>query len=100
MKNIILLLTTLISSISFGQSWTKQYDCVNEASSGLAKVSKNHKCGFVDAKGKVVVAIKYDDALNFSEGMAAVSIGGKWGFVDSTGREVIPLNFTDALSFL
>ena len=100
MKNIFLLLALLINSISFGQSWTKQYDCVNEASSGVAKVSKNHKYGFVDIKGKVIVPLKYDDALSFSEGMAAVGIGGKWGFVDSTGKEVIPLEYTEALSFV
>ena len=99
MKNILFFIGVFIWSIAPGQSWTKQYDHVNEPCCGLAKVGKDHKYGFVNAKGKVVIPLIYDEVLNFSEGIAAVSKAAKWGFVDSTGKEITPLQYSDALSF-
>ena len=99
MKNFLFLVAIFICSVAPGQSWTKQYDHVNEPCCGLAKVKKDHKYGFVNSKGKVIIPIIYDEALNFSEGIAAVSKAAKWGFVDSTGKEIIPLQYSDALPF-
>lgn len=61
----------------------------------------NHKYGFKDQNGKVIIEPQYDYAEDFSEGLGAVNIGGgltygntgKWGFIDKTGKVVIPIEF-------
>ncbi|MCC7266964.1 MAG: WG repeat-containing protein, partial [Caulobacteraceae bacterium] len=56
-------------------------------------------CGFVDASGREVIALVYEDCLGFSSGLAAVRAGGRWGFVDLQGKLVVPPRFQDAGSF-
>ena len=43
----------------------------------MAKTSLNHKVGFIDTTGKVILPPKYDYALPFSEGLARVERYGK-----------------------
>ena len=76
-----------------GQSWTKQYDFVDDCVCGLAKVSKNDKFGYVNQEGKLIVPLEYDEALAFSEGLAAVKKGNRWGYLDSTGKVIAELKF-------
>lgn len=99
MKTYLIFLSTLIINSSIGQTWTKNFDYVDESTTGLAKVQKNKKIGFVDPKGKLVVPLVYDDAFPFAEGLAAVKSGYKWGFVDMEGNMVIPPKYDDAYSF-
>jgi hypothetical protein len=99
MKYYVLITALLLSSFSWGQEWTKQYDNYDDFNNGLALVSKAGKKGYVNQQGKLVVPLDYDDAMHFSDGMAAVKKGGKWGFLDSTGKEVIPCQYEDANSF-
>lgn len=47
----------------------------------------------IDAKGKTVVPLKYEELNDFSEGMASFRKGEKWGFIDRTGKEVIPAQY-------
>ncbi len=64
---------------------------------------KNHKWGFIDRTGKLIVPYKYDSAGPFSEGLAAVRVGewdtGKWGFIDKTGKVVVPFKYADAAPY-
>ncbi|MBC7929113.1 MAG: WG repeat-containing protein [Rubrivivax sp.] len=57
------------------------------------------KEGFMDARGNVVIAPRFDDVTHFSEGMAAVGIGDKWGYIDRTGKLVIPPRWKEVASF-
>lgn len=50
----------------------------------------NGKFGFVDTKGKQIVAPKYDNVYISGPGMYAVYLDKKIGVVDSNGKEVIP----------
>jgi hypothetical protein len=81
-------------------------DWIDPFKEGLAAFSVNHKCGFFDRQGKVVIPPKFDHTYGFSEGRAAVLAGakwlrfpeptptdGKWGFIDKTGRLVIPTQY-------
>ena len=45
-------------------------------SEGLAVVRVNHKFGFIDRLGDVVIEPQFDCASSFAGGMAAVNIGG------------------------
>ena len=68
-------------------------------SGGLAKVSLNNRCGFIDRAGNLVIKLRFDDAGRFSEGLAPVEIGGRWGYINNKGKIVIPVRFDWALGF-
>ena len=66
--------------------------------SGLARVGKDEKYGFVDNTGNVVVDNKYDYAFSFEEDLAVVRVNKKYGFIDTKGNEVIPIIYDGATS--
>ncbi len=51
-------------------------------SEGLRAVKRNGRFGFVDSKGRLRIANRYEAVQPFSEGFAAVQILGKWGFIN------------------
>jgi len=66
--------------------------------------------GFVDEKGREVVAPQYIDVGDFHEGLAWVCLdngtskgfgfrGGKFGFINTQGEMVIPAVYDDVSSF-
>jgi hypothetical protein len=56
---------------------------------GLTLFRQHGKAGFVDNRGRLRIANRYDDAGDFSEGRAAVRLLGKWGFIDASDQIVI-----------
>ncbi|MCK9404767.1 MAG: WG repeat-containing protein [Chitinophagaceae bacterium] len=60
----------------------------------------NDKYGYKDAKGKVIVAPKYDLAYSIEDGMAAVRLNGKYGYVDQKGREIISPKYDNTWKFI
>jgi hypothetical protein len=93
-----------------------QFDWAYEFSEGRAEVTINHKSGFIDASGKIVVPLKYDMVWGFHDGLARVrndieagkvmTVEGEqakyrhqYGFIDHEGNEVIPLQFEEATYF-
>ena len=69
------------------------YDYQGSFNNGLAKVKKDHKWGFIDTTGALIVPLKYNEVENFNDGLARVRSGQKWGLVDVTGRVVIKPTF-------
>jgi hypothetical protein len=63
---------------------------------GLAKVcsqGESRKCGYIDRTGKVVIALKFDEAAEkFSNSLVWVVINGRHSYIDKTGKPVITLN--------
>jgi WG containing repeat len=55
--------------------------------------------GFIDSRGKTVIAARFEAALPFSEELAAVKREGRWGYIDRNGSEVIPIRYRTAQSF-
>jgi len=53
------------------------------------------KCGFVDAKGKLVITPQFEAARQFVRGadLAPVKVAGKWGLVDREGRFAVTPQF-------
>lgn len=65
-------------------------------SDGLAQVviaGSNHKAGFIDTTGKIVIPIQYHNIRDFKEGLAAFREKDTWGFIDKTGKVVIKPQF-------
>ncbi|OJJ22017.1 hypothetical protein BKI52_08230 [marine bacterium AO1-C] len=65
-------------------------------SDGLAQVTipgYDHKTGFIDKSGKLVMEIKYSRINDFKEGLAAYYDQGKWGFINKKGEIAIPPTF-------
>lgn len=72
---------------------------------GLAAVLSFNRIGFIDKKGKVVIAPEFRETTGFSDGLAAVKIIGSageyvWGYIDKSGKFVIEPQFKEAKSFL
>lgn len=65
----------------------------------LFPATDGSRWGFVDSRGKSVIAARFENVLPFSEGLAAVMLGGRWGYVDRNGAEVIPFRFRGARNF-
>jgi hypothetical protein len=59
----------------------------------LFPVVKDGKWGYMDGKGQVVIAPKYDLAFDFQEGLACVAVGPLRGFIDASGAEIIKPQF-------
>jgi hypothetical protein len=59
-------------------------------SEGLGRISVNGKWGFINQRGEVVIAPRFDNLWSFSEGMAPAEVGHKWGFINTAGEMVIP----------
>jgi hypothetical protein len=55
--------------------------------------------GFIDNRGKTVIAPRFEGALPFSEDLAAVKREGRWGYIDRKGLEVIAVHYRAAQSF-
>lgn len=62
----------------------------------------NHKYGFKDEAGNIVIEPKYDnfEGIYFSsDGMAKVRFSGKWGFINQLGKEVITPKYDQVKDF-
>jgi hypothetical protein len=65
-------------------------------SDGLARVTipgTNHKSGFIDKTGELVIPIKYSNVRSFSEGLAAFKDSSLWGFINKKGDTIISPQF-------
>ena len=59
------------------------------ASEGLQGIQRDGLFGFVDARGRLRIANRYEGIGQFKEGLAPVKILGKWGFVNTHDNIVI-----------
>jgi hypothetical protein len=53
-----------------------------EESEGLRAIKKDNRYGFVDSRGRLRIANRYENVRSFSNSLAAVMIRGKWGFIN------------------
>jgi hypothetical protein len=56
-------------------------------------VCLNHKYGYLNNFGEIVVPLIYDFATSFKDGFGEVSLRGKYGFVNKMGELIIPCKF-------
>jgi hypothetical protein len=70
-----------------------------EESEGLRAIKRNGRYGFIDSKGRLRVANRYEAVKGFSEGYAAVKILGKWGFINKFDNIAIQPVYEDVHPF-
>jgi len=56
---------------------------------GLIPVRDGKKWGYMNTQGKIVIALKYDNALDFNNGYAIVELDRKFYVIDNQGNEVL-----------
>ncbi|WP_289046724.1 WG repeat-containing protein [uncultured Olleya sp.] len=62
----------------------------------LVAVEQNNKWGFINAKSKIIIDFRFDEANRFHKGLARVSMNKKFGFINTKGEIIIPIKFDKA----
>ncbi|MEP2670329.1 MAG: WG repeat-containing protein [Cyclobacteriaceae bacterium] len=66
---------------------------------GLRGIVRNGKYGFIDNRGRLRIANRYEGIGNFKNGLAAVKILGKWGFINAEDNIVINPSYESVSEF-
>ena len=67
-----------------------EYQKIYEFKNGIAKVIKNNKFGYINAKGDVMIDPEYQKIYEFNNGIAKVIKNNKFGYINSNGKELLP----------
>ena len=68
---------------------TVKVEIVFAESEGLRGIKKDGKFGFLDKKGNLRIANRYDAIHSFKDGLAAVKLNNKWGYINTDERIII-----------
>lgn len=72
-------------------------DFMKFSSEGLLSIRDNRKWGFMNNKGEIVIAPKYDSCESFKYGYAKIKMGTKWGLIDRSGTQIIEAKYENIL---
>jgi hypothetical protein len=72
---------------------------VYELREGLRGIKKDGRYGFVDSRGRLRIANRYEAIRSFDGGLAPVMIRGRWGFIDASDRIAIQPRFDEVSEF-
>lgn len=64
------------------------YDKIGKYSNGLAAVSQNGKCGYIDTEGNIALPLEYESASLFSNNLARVTKDRRSFIIDKSGQEI------------
>lgn len=70
-----------------------------QSSEGLRGIKRDGKFGFIDERGRLRIANRYDDIGEFHEGLAPCKLIGKWGFINPSDKVVINPNYEKVNDF-
>lgn len=105
----------LVEHTSAGATWMINYDGqivqrqeapaepsekVYPEREGLRAIRRNGRYGFIDDRGRLRIANRYEDVQAFQEGLAAVKIRGKWGFINREEHLVIQPTYEEVSPFV
>ncbi len=72
---------------------------VFQSSEGFRGIKRDDKFGFIDERGRLRIANRYDDIDEFHEGLASFKLLGKWGFINTSDQIIINPNYEKAGHF-
>jgi PAS domain-containing protein len=94
LATLLLILTTFSTPFAradnCGCGYRELGDNVRQASEGKAAIEVNGVWGFVDARGKMVIAPQFASGGEFSQGLAAMEDRGLEGYIDTSGHWALP----------
>ncbi len=70
-----------------------------KASEGMRGVKRDGKYGFIDERGRLRIANRYDDIGEFHEGLTSFKLIGKWGFLNTSDQVIINPNYEKVSHF-
>ncbi len=88
-----LFLLLIICAFSIGCETPK------DTTKALFCIQINHKTGYIDTRGNLIIPPKFLAAQDFSEGLAAARLNGSYGYIDETGQFIIPPQYDFATAF-
>jgi hypothetical protein len=68
-------------------------------SEGFRGIKKDGRYGFMDQRGRLRIANRYDSIGEFHEGLAAIKLIGKWGFVNPDDQIAVNPNYDNCSFF-
>lgn len=74
-------------------------EVISDFKEELLIVKQNHKLGYMNKSGKMVIPFQYQNASDFREGFAVIVMNDKWGFINSQGKIVIPAQYDESTKF-
>ncbi|HZY80678.1 MAG TPA: WG repeat-containing protein [Cyclobacteriaceae bacterium] len=88
-----------ISSVVVAPPKVDNTEEVFEESEGMRGIRRDGQYGFVDSKGRLRIANRYEKIGRFREGLAPVMIVGKWGYVSKHDHIVVNPSFEQVGEF-
>jgi hypothetical protein len=82
---------------NFGMSNTNDDRPMQFTEGLLCVMNDKALCGYVNTKGKFVIAPAFDNARAFSQGVAAACKDNKWGLIDKHGAWLLKPQYEDVL---
>lgn len=70
-----------------------------EEQEGLRAIQRDGKFGFVDNRGRLRIANRYDDVKSYSDGLAAIKLRGHWGFISHQDKIAIQPIYDEVTPF-
>ena len=74
-------------------------ELIFQSNEGLRGIKRDGKFGFIDERGRLRIANRYDDIGEFHEGVAPFKLIGKWGFINTSDQVVINPNYEKVSNF-
>lgn len=75
-------------------------EIIGSAHEGFRAIKRNGQYGFIDDRGRLRIANRYEGIGNFKNGLAAVQILGKWGFINTQDKIVINPSYESVSEFI
>lgn len=97
--NIKLISWQGISSYEAAPPVVNNAERVFEESEGYRGIRRDGRFGFIDQRGRLRIANRYEGIGKFTQGLAPVMIRGKWGFVSTEDVIVINPNYDRVTQF-
>lgn len=66
---------------------------------GLSAIKKDGRYGFIDNRGRLRIANRYESVKSFNENLAAVKIRGRWGFINHSDQLIIQPFYDEVFEF-
>lgn len=74
-------------------------EAIYEESEGYRAIRRNGRYGFIDARGRLRIANRYEAVKPFKEGLAPVKILGKWGFINVQDKIAVQPVYDEVQAF-